>query len=70
MYGSTIPPTVGLNKIFSWPEDLKALAEHDSLSKTLKIPKILHLIMATMLTQNRKAAFSVAYFRSYIAYSV
>ena len=37
MYGSTIPPTVGLNKIFSWPEDLKALAEHDNLSKTLKI---------------------------------
>ena len=68
MYDSTIPPTAGLNKTFSWPEDLKALAEHDSLSKTLpKIPKILHLIMATMLTQNRKAAFSVAYFRSYIA---
>ena len=70
MYDSTIPPTAGLNKTFSWPEDLKALAEHDSLSKTLKILTILHLIMATILTQNRKAAFSVAYFRSYIGYSV
>lgn len=45
MCRSTIQPTVlGLNKIFSWPKDLKALAEYDSLSKTLKI---LHLIMAT-----------------------
>ena len=58
---------LGLNKTFFWPEDLKALTEHDRLSKTLKI---LHLIMVIVLTQNRKAAYSVAYFKSYIAYSI